>query len=156
MYRLVTPKQDFSRAVDICIFRCRLGQCPREYIHDFVLIRQIPLGLIYGQQGINSLKLLPFHALFVFFNFFFTLCQLHFFSLLSWAAKTAQTEKFMFQILVYRPTVYGTGMLSKVFPNLYLLYQDQDQNFFFHCEFWLQRTVQSRFSDTFGLHKNCH
>ena len=50
-----------------------LGQCPREYIHDFVLIRQIPLGLIYGQQGINSLKF-PFHALHFVKSTFFPYC----------------------------------------------------------------------------------
>ena len=32
-----------------------------------------------------------------------------FFSLLPWAAQTAQTEEFMFQIVAYRPTVYITG-----------------------------------------------
>ena len=32
-----------------------------------------------------------------------------FFSLLPWAAQTAQTEEFMFQIVAYRPTVYRTG-----------------------------------------------
>ena len=33
-----------------------------------------------------------------------------FFSLLPWAAQTAQKEEFMFQILVYRPTVNRTGI----------------------------------------------
>ena len=32
-----------------------------------------------------------------------------FFSLLPWAAQTAQTEEFMFQNVAYRPTVYRTG-----------------------------------------------
>ena len=32
-----------------------------------------------------------------------------FFSLLPWAAQTAQTEEFVFQIVAYRPTVYRTG-----------------------------------------------
>ena len=27
----------------------------------------------------------------------------------AWAAQTAQTEEFMFQIVAYRPTVYRTG-----------------------------------------------
>ena len=36
--------------------------------------------------------------------------QIHFFSLLPWAAQTAQTEEFMFQIVAYRPTVYRTGV----------------------------------------------
>ena len=35
--------------------------------------------------------------------------QIHFFSLTAWAAQTAQTEEFMFQIVAYRPTVYRTG-----------------------------------------------
>ena len=35
--------------------------------------------------------------------------QIHFFSLLPWAAQTAQTEEFMFQNVAYRPTVYKTG-----------------------------------------------
>jgi hypothetical protein len=35
--------------------------------------------------------------------------QIHFFSLLPWAAQTAKTEEFMFQIVAYRPTVYRTG-----------------------------------------------
>ena len=38
--------------------------------------------------------------------------QIHFFSLLSWAAQTtqtAQTQEFMFQNVAYRPTVYRTG-----------------------------------------------
>ena len=30
--------------------------------------------------------------------------QIQFFSLLLWAAQTAQTEEFMFQIVAYRPT----------------------------------------------------
>ena len=37
-------------------------------------------------------------------------------ALLPWAAQTAQTEKFMFQMVDYRPTIYRAGMLSKVFP----------------------------------------
>ena len=32
--------------------------------------------------------------------------QIHFFSLLPWAAKAAKTEEFMFQNVAYRPTVY--------------------------------------------------
>ena len=32
-----------------------------------------------------------------------------FFCLTAWAAKTAQTEEFMFQNVAYRPTVYRTG-----------------------------------------------
>ena len=32
-----------------------------------------------------------------------------FFSLLPWAAQTAQTKEFMFQNVAYRPTVYRTG-----------------------------------------------
>ena len=31
------------------------------------------------------------------------------FFLTAWAAQTAQTEEFMFQIVAYRPTVYRTG-----------------------------------------------
>ena len=38
--------------------------------------------------------------------------QIHFFSLLPWAAQTAQTEEFMFQIVAYRPTVYRTGVVT--------------------------------------------
>ena len=38
--------------------------------------------------------------------------QIHFFSLLPWAAQMAQTEEFMFQIVAYRPTVYRTGGLA--------------------------------------------
>ena len=33
-----------------------------------------------------------------------------FFSLLPWAAQTAQIEEFMFQNVAYRPTVYKTGV----------------------------------------------
>ena len=36
--------------------------------------------------------------------------QIHFFSLLPWAAQMAQTEKFMFQNVAYRTTVYRTRM----------------------------------------------
>ena len=36
--------------------------------------------------------------------------QIHFFFLLPWAVKTAQTEEFMFQNVAYRPTVYRTGV----------------------------------------------
>ena len=36
--------------------------------------------------------------------------QIHFFFLLPWAAQTAQTEEFMFQIVAYRPTVFSTGV----------------------------------------------
>ena len=32
--------------------------------------------------------------------------QIHYFSLLPWAAQTAQTEELMFQNMAYRPTVY--------------------------------------------------
>ena len=32
-----------------------------------------------------------------------------FFSLLTWATQTTQTEEFMFQNVAYRPTVYRTG-----------------------------------------------
>ena len=39
--------------------------------------------------------------------------QIHFFPLLPWAAQTAQTEKFMFQNVAYRPAVYRTGLTSK-------------------------------------------
>ena len=39
--------------------------------------------------------------------------QIHFFSLLPWAAQTAQTEEFMFQIVAYRPTVYRTGVVIR-------------------------------------------
>ena len=44
-----------------------------------------------------------------------------FFSLLPWAAQTAKTEEFMFQIVAYRPTVYRTGADIKVAHNLRLL-----------------------------------
>ena len=43
--------------------------------------------------------------------------QIHFFSLLPWAAqtaKTAQTEEFMFQNMAYRPTVYRTGAAASL------------------------------------------
>ena len=43
--------------------------------------------------------------------------QIHFFSLLPWAAQMAQTEEFMFQNVAYRPTVYRTGAFS-MFPML--------------------------------------
>ena len=36
----------------------------------------------------------------------------YFFSLLSQASQTAQTEEFMFQIVAFRPTVYRTGAES--------------------------------------------
>ena len=36
--------------------------------------------------------------------------QIHFFSLLPWAAQMAQREEFMFQNVTYRPTVYKTGV----------------------------------------------
>ena len=36
--------------------------------------------------------------------------QIHFFFLTAWAAQTAQTEEFMFRNVVYRPTVYRTGL----------------------------------------------
>ena len=35
--------------------------------------------------------------------------KLIYFSLLPWGAQIAQTEKFMFQNVAYRPTVYKTG-----------------------------------------------
>ena len=35
-----------------------------------------------------------------------------FFSLVPWAAQTAQTEEFMFQNVAYRPTIYRTGPLT--------------------------------------------
>ena len=36
--------------------------------------------------------------------------QIHFFSLVAWAAQTAQTEEFMLQNVAFRPTVYRTGI----------------------------------------------
>ena len=47
------------------------------------------------------------------------------FSLLPWAAQTAQKEEFMFQIVAYRPTVYRTGLKSiggtEFFPLYFVL-----------------------------------
>ena len=42
--------------------------------------------------------------------------QIHFFSLLTWAAQTTQTEEFMVQIVAYKPTVYRTGVQTS--PNI--------------------------------------
>ena len=38
--------------------------------------------------------------------------EIDFFSLLLWAAQTAQTEEFMFQNVAYRPAVYRTGNIG--------------------------------------------
>ena len=40
-----------------------------------------------------------------------------FFSLLPWAAQTAQTKEFMFQTGAYRPTVYRTGLHMQYVSN---------------------------------------
>ena len=40
--------------------------------------------------------------------------QIHFFFLTVWAAKTTQTEEFMLQNVISRPTVYRTGVLSDI------------------------------------------
>ena len=36
------------------------------------------------------------------------------FSLTAWAAQTAQTDKFMFQNVTYKPAVYRTGIKSGI------------------------------------------
>ena len=43
-----------------------------------------------------------------------------FFSLLPWAAQTAKEEKFMFQNVSYRPTVYKTGVIPILLIPQYL------------------------------------
>ena len=96
----------------------RLGQCPREYIHDFVLIRQIPLGLIYGQQGINSLKF-PFHALHFVKSTFFPYCPE--------LPKRPKQKNSCSKWWIIDQLYIELGCYLKC-SHLHLLYQDQDKD----------------------------